>query len=751
MVRRRSVITGIVQGVGFRPFVYALAQRYALQGWVQNTAQGVVLEVQGDTEQVERFFAALPRELPPLAMIDTLTVQDVPVAAEADFSILASDRGADKRVLVSPDMAICADCLRELQEPADRRYRYPFINCTNCGPRYSIIRDVPYDRQQTTMAAFAMCPACQAEYDDPGNRRFHAQPNACPVCGPRCKLTDSQGEVLCVGDESLVAVRTAVQQGKIVAIKGIGGYHLACDARQPAAVMALRQRKVREDKPFAVMAGSLASLRRQCNVSSLEEQLLCSSQRPIVLLEKGIDYDLAAEVAPDNPWLGAFLPYTPLHQLLLQAEDLWVMTSANRSDEPIAYTEAAAYEQLAEIADLFLVHDRPIERRVDDSVLRIIQGAPGFLRRSRGYAPVPLRVGRALPPLLAVGAELKNTYCLTRGRQAFLSAHVGDLENQPTYQSFSEGIERDQRLFAVEPLVIAHDLHPDYLSTQYALQQDLPRIGVQHHHAHIAGVMLEHGLNGPVLGIALDGTGYGTDGSLWGGEFLVVRYTDFERWGHLRQLPLPGGSKAIREPWRLQAWFLRQQYGAEIPPCFSDALPVGWELAVAAAEKGLNAPRSSGAGRWFDLAAMLLGGKSRIHYEGQAAVELELAAWGGGPGQLLPYRIEEGLPRVLDFTPLAAALAEERQRGAAIAPLAAAAHRTMGAGIIEMIRRMQRETGIRQVALSGGVWQNQLLLTQVVAGLEAAGLEVYQHREIPANDGGICLGQAAVAAAVYGR
>lgn len=748
MLKRLNIkATGIVQGVGFRPFVFNLAQSLALGGWVWNTPAGVEIEVEGRSEQVDLFHRRLQQELPPLARLESVVLAERPLQGETEFVIRRSSSGERRTVLVSPDVATCPDCRRELLDSQDRRFGYPFINCTHCGPRYSIIQDVPYDRAATTMAEFPMCPDCQAEYDDPANRRFHAQPNACPVCGPSYCLLDGAGQPLAQLPDLFGQVRQLIRGGAVVALKGIGGYHLICDAFHNQAVDNLRRRKIREDKPFAVMAGSMAAVKRMCLVNRTEMEWLTGTVRPIVLLSKGPGYCLASGIAPGNPSVGVMLPYAPVHWLLLQPDDVWVMTSGNRSDEPIAYEDTDAIARLCGIADYFLVHNRSIYRRIDDSVLRVVNNKPYLLRRSRGFAPAPVTLAGAYPSVLAVGGELKNTFCLTRGRQAFLSAHIGDLENLATYQSYCRSVAHYQKLFDIQPAAVAYDLHPDYLATKYALRLGIPAIGVQHHHAHIASVLAEHGIDGPVIGVALDGTGYGLDGNLWGGEFLLADCRQFTRLGHCRYLRLPGGEKAIREPWRLAVWLLYELYGREfvtwqIP--FNGTLPAGWELLVSAAEKGINAPLSSGVGRLFDAASALLGLCHVIHYEGQAAVELELAAQ-GQRGAALPYDIQEGQLKILDFRPAFAAMMEQLRRGKTGGELSAAFHTTMAAAVVDMVGRISRDIGIRQVALSGGVWQNMTLLKEVIRMLQQNGFIVYIHHQVPANDGGLALGQAVIA------
>ncbi|QDR81896.1 carbamoyltransferase HypF [Sporomusa termitida] len=742
-------ITGIVQGVGFRPFVYNLAGRYGVTGWVANDASGVDIAAEAAGDRLTAFITALQDQAPPLAVIESVAVRPGAPQGYTGFAIRASADGAAKTALVSPDVATCASCRRELLDPEDRRYRYPFINCTDCGPRYTIIEDIPYDRRATTMRRFAMCPACQAEYDNPANRRFHAQPNACPVCGPQYRLLDREGQPAApAAQDVFAAAGRLIATGAILAIKGIGGYHLAVNAFDGAAVERLRRRKVREDKPFAVMAGSLAAIKARCRVSAADERLLVSAARPIVLLPKAAGYDLAEMIAPGNPYVGCMLPYAPAHTLLLAAGDLWVMTSGNVSDEPIAHEDADAAARLKGIADYFLVHNRDIYCQADDSVVRTVLDQPYFLRRSRGYVPAPVRLGRALPPLLAVGGELKNTFCLTRGQQAFMSAHAGDLANVPTYQAYMAAILHWQKLLNVAPRVVAHDLHPDYLSTKYAATLALPSVAVQHHHAHIAAVMAEHRLTGPVIGVAFDGTGYGPDGTLWGGEFLVADLTGYRRLGHLACLPLPGGAKAIKEPWRLAVWLLQALYGpqfVELPLPFVHRLPSGWPLVLAAAGQGLNTPLSSGAGRLFDAAAALLGIRQSINYEGQAAVELELAARGAA-GRVLPYDVSKaGELRILDFKPVFAELCQAMIKGLPIQQLAADFHTTLAAATCELVAAISRTTGIKAVALSGGVFQNLTLLTQVIGMLAQYELTVYLHRQTPPNDGGLALGQAVIA------
>jgi len=744
-------IIGVVQGVGFRPFVYGLAEQYRVTGWVANDASGVIIEAEGSQASLDGFVAALKSQPPPLAVINDLCISCHQPRGYDRFDIKTSLDGQHKTALISPDVAPCSYCLEELLNPDDRRYRYPFINCTNCGPRYTIVQDIPYDRQATTMHSFVMCPACRREYDDPGDRRFHAQPNACPVCGPAYRLLDKTGEQVRLGQgeqDVFMTAKRLVDQGAVLAVKGIGGYHLAVNAFDRVAVKRLRQRKVREDKPFAIMAGSLAAIKAQCNVTAAEEQLLVSAARPIVLLGKAAKYALAEAIAPGNPYVGAMLPYNPAHYLLLAADDLYVMTSGNVSDEPIAYQDDDAVDRLKDIADYFLVHNREIYSQADDSVVRQVFDKPYVIRRSRGYVPLPVNLACKQPPVLAVGGELKNTFCLTRGQQAFLSAHTGDLENLLTYRAYVAAIEHSKKLLNVSPAVVAYDLHPEYLSTKYAAALPLPGVAVQHHHAHIAAVMAEHHLTGAVIGLAFDGTGYGPDGTLWGGEFLVADLSGYRRLGHIACLPLPGGTKAVKEPWRLALWLLNDLYGQEfvdlaIP--FVQQLPPGWQLVLDAAGKGINTPLSSGVGRLFDAAAALLGIRQHINYEGQAAVELELAAQ-GAIGRVHSYTVREiGRVWVIDFKPLFDAMCQALCQGEAVGQLAADFQLTLAAAACDVTVKISNLTGIRQIALSGGVFQNITLLTKIIGMLSEHQLEIYLHRQVPANDGGLALGQAIIA------
>jgi len=733
-------VTGIVQGVGFRPFVYRLARQYELQGWVLNDEKGVLIEIQGTGTALKNFMEDLSVKAPAMAKIEEVVTKFIALQADGDFIIKESISSAGRATFISPDIATCSDCRHDLSDPKNRRLGYAFTNCTNCGPRYSIIKDVPYDRPQTTMKPFVMCKSCQAEYDNPEDRRFHAQPNACPQCGPLYELLDQNGNEITVTDP-VQRAHFFIKQGSILAVKGIGGYHLACDAKNSFAVKTLRSRKIREDKPFAVMCGSIEAVRRICFLSSEEEILLTGPIGPIVLLRKRAVETLSDDIAGGNPYLGVMLPYAPLHFLLLNPDDILVMTSGNQSGEPIVYKDDDVYPKLKGLADYFLVHNREIHCRVDDSVVRVFHGQPYLLRRSRGIAPAPIHLQKDALSVLACGGETKNTFCLTKGREAFVSEHIGDLENQQTLQSYQKSIEHYQCLFGIDPEVAAYDLHPEYLSTKYAKRLSIPAIGVQHHYAHIASVLAEHNVNDSVIGVAFDGTGYGDDGTLWGGEFLLADLHSYERLAHCAYLPLPGGEKAVRQPWRQAVWILQELYGIDFLSQKANRIknmPNGWELMLQATAQGMNAPLSSSAGRLFDTAAALLGLRLYNNYEGQAAVELEMAAH-GAVGKILPYDITS--TNEIDFRPTFAALMNSQ---AAIGDLAAAFHTTIADAIVVMIRRLHKMTGVSTVALSGGVFQNMTLLQQVVRLLDRD-FTVLLNRQVPPNDGGLSLGQAAVA------
>ena len=757
LIRTAVRVEGVVQGVGFRPFVYSLATGLGLVGLVGNDLDGVFVEVEGPVTAVSEFLLLLERDAPPLARIERVTTRDIAPRRSASFAIAASepagpDGSGRRRTLVSADTATCADCLRELADPADRRFRYPFINCTNCGPRFTIVRDVPYDRPLTTMAAFAMCEQCAAEYHDPADRRFHAQPTCCPACGPRLTLLGLAGDILAgepLAPEPVAAAAELLAGGRVLAVKGLGGYHLAADAACEEAVALLRARKHREDKPFAVMAADLAAARRLVEVDTAAADLLTSPARPIVLLPRRPEAAVAAATAPGNRQLGIMLPYTPLHHLLLAAlARPMVLTSGNVSDEPIVYRDDEALDRLGGIADAFVVHDRAIHIRTDDSVARAFRGRPMLIRRSRGYVPEPVGVASGFPRhVLACGAELKNTFCLARGRHVFVSHHIGDLENAETLRSFTEGIEHFCRLFDVEPQVVAHDLHPEYLSTKYAVELDgVDLHGVQHHHAHIASCLADNGAaghwaGGPVIGVAFDGTGYGTDGTIWGGEFLAADLATFERGGHLAPVPMPGGAAAIRQPWRMAAAYLG---AADLDVARRNA--ERWPTMVAMARRGVNSPPTSSAGRLFDAAAAVLGVRDAINYEGQAAVELEQLADPAETGAY-PAALEAGEPFRVRGADLLHGIIDDLTSGVPAPVIAARFHHGVAALIEAGCLAMRDRYGLGTVALSGGVFQNLLLLHATVSRLEARGFGVLVHSRVPCNDGGISLGQAVVAAA----
>jgi hydrogenase maturation protein HypF len=725
VTRVRGRVEGTVQGVGFRPFVYRLAAELHLAGWVLNDERGVLLEVEGSAESLERFLRRLRSEAPPLAVVERVTAEELAPTGERGFAIVPSERHGHADAPVAADGASCEDCLRELFDPADRRYRYPFINCTNCGPRFTIVRGVPYDRPLTTMAGFSMCAACRAEYDDPGDRRFHAQPNACPDCGPSISAP-------------LSTIVDHLLAGAVVALKGLGGYHLACRCDDEAAVAALRRRKHREEKPFALMAPDLEAARALVDLEPAEEEALVSRARPIVIARRRAGAAVAHSVAPASADLGVMLPYSPLHHLLLHDVGRpLVMTSGNVSDEPIAYEDEDALQRLKDIADLFLTHNRPIHMRTDDSVVR----GPVILRRSRGFVPdsVPLPV-EAARPIAAYGAELKSTFCLAKGRRAWVSHHIGDLENWETLRSFRDGIEHFERLFAVEPEVVAHDLHPDYLSTKDALEREgVDAVGVQHHHAHLAACLAEHGESGPAVGAIFDGTGYGPDGTVWGGELLVGGLEGFERAGSLWPVRMPGAVMAIREPWRMACAWL----GEPSPPATIDVEPSRWRTVAELARNGLASPTTTSMGRLFDAVAALCGLRTAVNYEGQAAAELEGIADRRERGAY-PLPVIEGDRLVLDARETVLAATGDSDP----ALVSARFHNAVAAATAAACVRIAEKRALDTVVLSGGVFQNRLLLERTTAALRRAGLRVLVPRLLPPNDGGISYGQAAVAAAL---
>lgn len=759
--RRQLHVDGVVQGVGFRPFIYGLALRHRLTGWVLNSSAGVDIQVQGTPTALSAFQEAILTEAPRLARIDRVSGQSIPLEQREDRFVIRRSEAHGGISLISPDVSTCPDCLAELFDPADRRYRYPFTNCTNCGPRYTIIRAMPYDRPRTTMASFQMCLACQHEYDDPGDRRFHAQPNACPVCGPRVELVvPEELRASLPSDLPDDVARTAalLRAGYIVAVKGLGGFHLACDATNEETVQRLRDRKARPDKPFAIMLASLEDIRQHCTVNADEARLLAEIGSPAVLLYRHAHSSIAPGVAPDNPMLGVMLPYTPLHHLLLADAGVpLVMTSGNMGGLPIITDNDAAQTALARIADAFLLHNRPIHMRCDDAVWWIDRFAGEQdpvrqpLRRSRGDAPYPVRLAwSADEHVLATGAEMKNTLCLLRDKEAYLSQHIGEVDSLEALAYFRETLAHLEQVYKVEPTVIAHDLHPGYLTTRLAhdlaAERGLPRVEVQHHHAHVAACLAEHARADRVIGIALDGTGYGTDGAIWGGEVLLADPRSFERFGHLEYLPLPGGEAAIRRPYRIAWGYLLAALG-HIPdlPTLAAFPDVERDVVTTQVEHRVNTPLTSSCGRLFDAVSALTGICSETTFEAQAAIALELVARRVDPDSVdaYPFQIDgEGVIRLGD---LLSALVADMQKGRAVEEIAAAFHLTVVAMVARFAEQARQRTGLQTVALSGGSFQNRLLLRLARQRLQAAGFEVLTHRQVPANDGGLSLGQAVVA------
>ena len=748
--RLRVHIQGIVQGVGFRPFIYQLAHRYRLTGYVTNTPKGVELEVEGDQEALHHFLKELPVSAPPLARITEVITEELPAAVYTAFEIKSSAEGEERAALISPDTAICNDCLGELFDPRDRRYHYPFINCTNCGPRYTIINDIPYDRPKTSMASFVMCDNCAMEYHDPLDRRFHAQPNGCWACGPRAWLADGAGEELGVEDPISQAA-SYLRQGAIVAVKGLGGFHLAVDASQNHAVKKLRSRKGREEKPLALMSYGVKQIERYGLVGEEERRLLNSSQRPIVIVPKRPGNVIASQVAPRNRYFGVMLPYTPLHYLLLSHQFLaLVMTSGNISEEPIAIDNLEAVGRLGDIADYFLFHDRDILLRSDDSILRVAKGRPRQIRRSRGYVPVPIFLRKPLPAILALGGELKGTICLTKENRAFVGQHLGDLENLETLEFLEQTLHHLRHILEVSPRLLVHDLHPDYLTTQLALAQDeLPTLAVQHHHAHVVSGMAEHGLEGKVLGLALDGTGYGDDGHIWGGEILVADERNYERVAHFDYVPMPGGAAAIKEPWRMAVAYLWSAFGQE---GFQSVLPVlqSWDrdqisVLIQMMRRGVNSPLTSSCGRLFDAVAALIGLRGRIAYEGQAAIELEQCMEPTADKYQYEFREVEGR-LLLSPTRIFIQVYEDAVSGTAPAVISGKFHQTLVKMFAEVCAHLCEHHRLKRVVCSGGVFQNVFLLEGLEDQLQAKGVEVYTPQLIPANDACISLGQAVVGA-----
>ncbi|MGO9608168.1 MAG: carbamoyltransferase HypF [Verrucomicrobiia bacterium] len=743
--RVRAKVVGRVQGVGFRPTVYRYATQFGLCGFVCNGPHGVTLEVEGDDSKVGAFFKCLTQEPPQQAVIADIETEVLGTKGYRNFEVIESEQQGQATVHISPDLATCDDCLKDILDAKNCRCGYAFTNCTNCGPRFTIIRDLPYDRAKTSMTQFTMCARCGREYHNPLNRRFHAQPNACEHCGPRLQLRVAGGTAS--DDTDLAKTKELLRRGRILAIKGVGGYHLACDATSAESVARLRRRKYRPHKPLAVMFRNIATVKQLCAVNEAEEAELLSAARPIVLLtRKPAGKRLASDISPDTNTVGAFLPYTPLHHLLLRDFDALVMTSGNLTDEPIISDEAELPTLLGSIADAALTHNRPIVHKCDDSVLRVVNGQRQFSRRARGYVPNPIRIAASgTPHLLAVGGELKNTFCLVRDGHAFLSQHIGDLKDFKTYDYFSSEIESWKQLMRIEPQVIAHDLHPGYLSTRFATRSPIPhKIGVQHHHAHIASVMAEHDLHEPVIGVALDGTGYGTDDTIWGGEFMVADRCDFERVAHFKHYRLPGGDKGVEEPWRMAASVLTAEGLNEA--ALRKFSPAKRRLVQKMIATGFNSPLTSSAGRLFDAVAAILGLCDVTTYEAQAAIRLESIA-DPRVTDRYPFAVQTGdRPWVLDFGPTIRAILDQRRLGVAVGEISAKFHNTIAASVLDTCRFLRGQRNLNVVALSGGVFQNELLLRRTVEALQSRHFRVFTNTAVPPNDGGLALGQAAVAA-----
>jgi hydrogenase maturation protein HypF len=781
LVRNEAKVLGLVQGVGFRPFVARLARELGLAGWVVNDGTGVFVDVEGPQQRVEEFFLRLERDAPPLSRISSVARQSVAPAGRTSFGVKESLSPALRFALISPDVATCDACLSEMRTPSDRRYAYPFINCTDCGPRFTIVTDVPYDRVRTTMRDFPMCDACAAEYSNDADRRFHAEPTACPACGPSVRLVTRSGTE--VPGEPIARAVELLKEDAVVAVKGLGGYHLACSASSPLAVSTLRKRKCREEKPLAIMVRDLATAKSICVVSEAEERLLTGAQRPIVLLRKrhdragacgAADTAIAEDVAPNNKYLGVMLPYTPLHHLLLERIPALVMTSGNLTEEPISYVDGEAEVRLGAIADYFLVHNREIFTRCDDSVMRIVRGKLQPVRRSRGYVPNPIHLPFTGAPVLAVGAELKNTFCLVKGNLAFPGHHMGDLKNLEAYVAFREGIVHLEKLLFVEPRAVACDMHPDYLSTRYALESGLPVTLVQHHHAHVASCMAENELTDKVIGLSFDGTGYGPDNTVWGGEILVADYTGYDRAAHLATVPLPGGEAAVNEPWRMAVSHLHSVLGDGLlslkTPLFERIGSDKLRVIVRMMERGVNSIPTSSLGRLFDAVASLVGLRDYVSFEGQAAMELEMVAADEACGEPYPYRIVEigrangavcaqrtepvpiqdeahsaSCAHVLDFGAMVLRVAQDAAAGVPAAVISRRFHETLCRAFADVCCALRTERSINDVCLSGGVFQNALLSTILGDSLERESFRVHVHTQVPPNDGGLALGQAAVA------
>ena len=750
-IARRFDINGIVQGVGFRPHVYRLAKEYDLKGEIANTSSGVRLHIEGPRKKIDSFARALADNCPPLIRITNISSNREIVKHYKEFSISKSINDEAVSTLVSPDISICPDCLKELLDPEDRRYKYPFINCTNCGPRYTIIDNIPYDRPYTSMKYFQMCEECQSEYDDPYNRRFHAQPNACSRCGPSIILLDRYYNMV-ETEDPVKKTAELLKEGKIIAIKGLGGFHLVADAENHETVRSLRNRKNREEKPLAVMSLDVKSVREYACISQEEEILIQSCERPIVLLKKKEDDTVSPSISPNNKYYGVMLPYTPLHYLILQyGFKALVMTSANMSEEPIVIDNREAFDRLSNVADYFLTHNRDIYLRSDDSVARIMAHEVRIIRRSRGYVPTPVFLKKKIPAILACGAELKNTICLTRDNWAFLSQHIGDLENLRSYDFFKMTIEHLKRILMIEPEIIAFDLHPDYLSSQYALEQEgVTKIQVQHHHAHIAGCMAEHDLNGEVIGLSFDGAGLGPDGTIWGGEVLVCDTREFKRVACLSCVPMPGSNTAVKEPWRMAISYLYDAFDKELwnldLPLIKEFDDNKKQIILKMITRKVNSPPTSSLGRLFDGVSAIMGIRNKVSFEGQAAMELEMMA-NEEIHASYEYSWNSGDPIQILTAPIIRGVVKDMINKRSMAEISAKFHNTVTTLFSDLCDNIRKDTDLNRVVMSGGVFQNSILLAGLIKSLKARGFEVFAHSIVPTNDGGICLGQAVVAAA----
>lgn len=749
-LRRRILVTGTVQGVGFRPHVFRLARRYGLAGWVCNTSQGVLIEAEGAPHSLTSFEEALVREAPPLARVADVRSATIHIAGDTEFRVRQSVTHDEVCPVLPADVSLCDQCAAELRSPANRRYGYPFTNCTNCGPRFTIVEAVPYDRRNTTMSRFVMCESCQKEYDDPNDRRFHAQPNACPVCGPHLTLDGST-----LGGDANVIERAALilREGKVLAVKGLGGYHLACDARNTAAVSTLRIRKGRVGKPFAVMCADMSEVRRICHLDALSEELLRSPEKPIVLLPARPGNGISPQVAPGMRTLGVMLPYTPLHELLMsEAPRVLVMTSGNLSEEPLEYRDDVVVDRLGLIADHILSHDRPIAHPCDDSVVNVADDTPMVVRRARGYVPRPIEMHFEMPCVLACGGDLKSTFCFTRGKLALLSQHLGDLENALSLDHYTSMVRRFQEFFDFRPEVIAHDLHPDYASTRFAQSTGLPGEGIQHHHAHVASCLAEHRLDGPVIGVAFDGMGYGLDGNSWGSEFLTADLQSFRRAAHLIYVPQPGGDAAVRRPGRMAFSYLLHSFGdreeATAAMRSSEMDESEKEAVFMQIERRLNAPLTCGMGRLFDAVSALVGVCDKVTYEAQAAIELEQIC--EHTEEAYPWSLVTDVsPFQIDVRPMIRRIVEDVGTGVEPPTISGRFHSTIADIVVGVCVQIRDDTGLSQVALSGGVFQNRILLEKCGKRLRENGFEVLRHSSVPCNDGGLSLGQAAIAARRY--